>query len=486
MIRQFNILCILLAISLGTSNLCADAPKELVLDMADVNKLAIENNFDIQIYKLDKSISEKELLKAGSVYDTNLAASYKYDEDELERSSVLLGAKTTTNQHSATLDKTLPTGTVLSLSADHVRQASNSAFSTLNPYHESTASVSITQPFGKNLFGVIDRNTVKITGLDVENTGYTSFDKIEQELADTQKSYWSLLLAYKNRELTKEILVSAQELFANNQKNLSVGLIEAPESYATEANLKQRQRDLLFANENISSALNRIRFKLNLRKDAAVLPKDTFMPEKIDLNFDEILKSALSLRRDYKAAKNTIKSMDLYVQIKKNSLWPQIDLKGTFKRNGLDQKFSRSIKEITSRNQPEYILEVIFSFPLENSQARAEYSQKELEKAKALVSLKKIECLIYVQTNDAYTHLINAYDASKLLSQAKELQHKKYLGEKDRFMKGRSNTDRLIRYQQDYLQASQAYLNSLYDYEAALIDLKTAMNKLLQEDEVLQ
>jgi len=483
MIKRLFILCII--ISLFDATAFADSSNEVSIDISDVNRLAIENNFDIQIYKLDKSISEKELLRAESVYNTDLDITYKYNEDRLGRSSVFLGEEIRTNQQTATLTKTLPTGTVLSLGVDHARQASDSAFNTLNPYHESAASVSITQPFGKNLFGIIDRNTVKIAGLDVENTGYTSIDKIERELADTQKAYWNLLLTYSNVDIIDEIVDSAKELFLNSQKKLDIGLIEGPEQHAIEANLRQRQKDALFANSSLNSALNRIRFKLNIDKDSIVMPKDIFSSEAFDLDFNEVLKEALFLRRDYKAAKNTIKSMDLYIEMKKSSLWPQIDLKGTFKRNGLDAKFSRSIKEITSRNQPEYTVEVIFSFPLENSQARAEYSQKELEKAKALVELKKIECLIFVETNDAYTNLKSSFDAIKLLKQAKELEYKKYIGEKDRYEKGRSDTDKLIRYQQDYLSASLSFLKSLYDYEAALIDLQTTMNKLLQEDKAI-
>ncbi|NQT94907.1 MAG: TolC family protein [Candidatus Omnitrophica bacterium] len=479
--RLYRIALIICLISVPNVTLYAQQDA-LELNINEVNHLALENNFDIQVYKLDKRISEKELLKAQAVYDTTLDASYKYDRDKLDRSSVIFGEKTVAIGQSATLEKTLPSGTILSLGADHTRQATDSSFSTLNPYHESTATISVTQSLGKNALGIIDRNTVKITGLDVENTGYTSMDKIEAELADTQRSYWNLLLAYKNVEVTQEIMDGAKSLYLNSQKNFDIGLVEPPELYAVQANLKQRQRDVLLANDKLSAALNRMRFKLNLSKDTVVKPADEFKPEEIGVSFEEVIASALGSRRDYKQAKNDVKAMDLYIQMKKNSLWPQIDLKGTFKRNGLAAKFNDSIKEITSQNQYEYAVEVIFSFPLENSTARAEYSQKELEKAKALVNLKKTECLILVQTHDAYIHAKNTYDAVKLQKEAKELEHKKYLGEEDRFNKGRSDTDRLIRYQQDYLRASLAYLRGLYEYESALINLKTVMNRLLQAD----
>lgn len=479
----FIIIISMVCLQAPTPNLSAEEQRILELDINRVSRLALNNNFDIQLYRLDKSISEKELLKAQAVYDTELDASYHYDEDRLKRSSIILGKKETAVTQDLSLSKKLPTGTVLSLGASHQREATDSSFASLNPYHESEASISITQPLAKNVLGILDRNIIKITRLDIENTAYTSMDKIEQELAEAQKAYWSLLLANQQLDLTKEILDSANDLYQANSKNFDIGLVEPPEFYAVEANLKEKQKDVLLAENGLNSALNLIRFKLNLEKEIMVKPQDSFGDEPITADFDDIIRQALGARRDYRAAKNTVKAMDLYIEMKKNSLWPQIDLTGTLKKNGLDKKFRKSITEISSEDYPEYTVGVNFRFPLENSAARAEYSQKELEKAKALVNLKKLECLILVQTHDAFIHAKSIYGSVGLLKQVMELQHKKYIGEEDRFKKGRSDTDRLIRYQNDYFNAKSAYLKSLYEYQAALIDLRMAMNRLLQEEQ---
>jgi len=481
--RAIKISFVLLFLFGQNALLLGQVQNHIELDIAEVSRMALENNFDIQVYRLDRRISEKELLKARAVYDTGLDGFYRYNEDRLARSSIIFGERTSTVTQGGTLSKTLPTGTALSLGAEHKRQFTDSAFSSLNPYHESTISASIIQPFGKNALGILDRNTVKIAGLDVDNAVYTSLDKIEAELADTQKAYWNLLLAYKDVELTENMLNNSKDLHAANKRNFDIGLVEPPELYAVEANLKQRQGDMVFSKDKLNSALNLLRFKLNLNKDLLIKTKDEFRCEEIEADFRKVITKALKNRRDYKAAKNTIKVMDLEVEMKKNSLWPQIDLKGTFKKNGLDREFGESIKEINLEDNVEYTAEVIFSFPLENNKARAEYSQKELEKAKALVGLKKVECLILVQVHDAFIHAKSLYESSKLLKEAAGLEEKKYLGEKDRFSKGRSDTDRLLRYQDDYLRASVISIRSLYNYKVAVIDLKAAMNNILESEE---
>ena len=54
------------------------------------------------------------------------------------------------------------------------------------------------------------------------------------------------------------------------------------------------------------------------------------------------------------------------------------------------------------------------------------------------------------------------------------------MAEGQRFKRGRSDTDRLIRYQQDFLQAKLKYLDALYAYIAADIDLKLTLNVYLR------
>ncbi|MCK4422596.1 MAG: TolC family protein, partial [Candidatus Omnitrophica bacterium] len=455
--------------------------KRLELDINQVSSLGLKNNFDIQIFKLDNSIGQEELLKAQNVYDTSLDFSYKYEENKLKRASTLLGKRTVAVTEDLTLSKQLLSGTVLSLSTAHSRDTTDSSSSIFNPAHEVSAGVSITQPLGKNAWGVIDNNTVQITKLDTANTGYTSQDKIEIELANIQKIYWNLLLAQKELELAEEVSESAAQLYKTNKRNFKMGILEAPEFYATEANLKEKQQELVIAQARFKNALSALRYRLNLNMDVLITPKDEFDLKQKQAGFEDMVRTALAKRRDYKKAKNIIKQKDLYAAMKKSSLWPQIDLTASFTRNGLDSRFADSISEITSEEYPEYTVGVIFSFPLENSAARAEYSQKQLEQAKALIGLKKTECLILVQVHDAFIDLMSRRDSVDLLEQAKELQHKKYLGEADRFKKGRSDTDRFIRYQNDYLRAKLVYLRSLYKYQEAAIDLKLITNTLLEE-----
>lgn len=455
----------------------------LPLNLQQATRIALENNFDIQLYRIDKRISQQDILKARHIYDTEFSASYIYDENRLKPASTISGDKTTEISKAIDLEKQLPAGTVLSLGLASKKQGSNSPFATTNPYHDSQISASVKQPFGKNKFGIVDKNTIKISDIDVENTGFTSADKIEKELADVQKAYWTVVLNTKKHQMQSDMLELARKLYESNLKNFDIGLVEEPELFATEANLKERQMELRLSQDALDSAQDTLKLKLNLPKDVVIMPTDGLFAENMEAEFEQKLSVALKNRRDYKKAKNEVRSRKLSVELKKNSMWPEVDLTGTFRKNGLNRQFARSIREWHLEDNPEYTVLIEFKYPLENRKAKAEFNQKKLEQAKVLVELKKVECKILTEVHNSVNHANATKDAAFLQREAANLQKLKYEGELKRFTMGRSSTDTLIRYQDDYLNAKLIMLDSFYNYLDALVDLRLQTSELLAEFE---
>ncbi len=122
------------------------------------------------------------------------------------------------------------------------------------------------------------------------------------------------------------------------------------------------------------------------------------------------------------------------------------------------------------------------SIPIENRKARGQYNKAKLEKARALVELKKTERVILTEINDLVTRLGIQAGRVLTLKRVASLQEKKLQAELKRFKYGRSSSDLLIRYQEDVLSAKLAHERSLYNYRVSLIDLKLAQNILLSEN----
>ena len=105
----------------------------------------------------------------------------------------------------------------------------------------------------------------------------------------------------------------------------------------------------------------------------------------------------------------------------------------------------------------------------------------QLEQTKALVELKKTEHKIVIGIINSVEAINNKTEKIKLNQQIAGLQKAKLDFEEKRFASGRSDTDTLIRYQEDLLTAQLVLAQSLFEYKKAIIDLKLAENVLLSE-----
>ena len=154
------------------------------LSLEDVTRLALQNNFDIQLAQYDAQIARSKQGEAESIYDTIFEAEVKYRDNQKARTTTILGTKNLENDYNLSLSKKFSTGTKIDVDMTNARDWSNSVFVTLNPSYDSAFGVTLEQELGKNFFGIQDRGTVKLTKLDIENSRYTSLEKIEESVAE--------------------------------------------------------------------------------------------------------------------------------------------------------------------------------------------------------------------------------------------------------------------------------------------------------------
>lgn len=478
-----SILSLFLYFSLS-DQLFAKERIELELSLDKVSQLALNNNLDIQIAKYDAYIKRNDIYDAVSIFDTILTASIEYEDDQQQRSNTFTGTKSLSSDYEFDLEKKFQTGTTVGIGFEHTRDWSDSSFATINPAHESQASISLKQELGKNFLGLIDRTDVKITKLDIENSDYSSIDKIENYLADVQKAYWKVVLDRHKIKIREEMLDRATSLYKIYQQKIKIGLAENPDLYAAEANMNIRKNELLSSSNDLRIAENDILLKLNMkdRDEVNIIIDETLNIDNAQEQlFLESLKTAIEHRRDYKQALNEVESKRLNVIRKKNSLWPEIDLEASLVRNGVAKKYKEAMDNITDSDNPKYYFGIKFEYPLENTQARGQYKSAQLEKAKSLVLLKKKEREILVEINDATATLNTALEKVENNYRIVKLQEAKLEEEEKRFKLGRSDSDTLIRFHNDLLAAKVSLADSLYEFYSDYIDLRLKENSLLDE-----
>ncbi|HEC68719.1 MAG TPA: TolC family protein [Candidatus Omnitrophica bacterium] len=457
-------------------------PKEVSLSLEEISKLALENNLDIQIAKFDTYIARNNLLETTSIFDTFFSANLSYNQDKKDTASSLLGTKNLTNNYSLQITKKIPLGTELEISAYNQRNWSNSLFFSLNPHTEAGVSLSIKQSLAKNFFGLKDKANIKITKLDIENSEFSSLENIELSLAEIQKAYWELVLRYEELKIKQDMLEQARRLYEIYREKMKIGLAEEPDLLAAQANLALRENDVLEAKLLLRQAKNNLLYLLNITdKDIEIIPKDKLdvLPEEFDLYSE--LKKAVESRRDYKIVKNQVEIRDIDLAIKKNSLWPEIDLEASFTKNGISSHYKSSWSEVSNQDNSQVYIGLKISFPWEKRKEKAQYNKAKLEKAKTLILLKRLERLIFRQINNDVLKVNTLSEQVKTFKEVLKIEKEKLKKEEEKLNYGRSSSDIIIRFQEDVLNSSLMLANSLYAYKISLIDLEQDKDTLLSK-----
>jgi outer membrane protein TolC len=451
----------------------------IILSRDTVMKLAANHNLDIKLAKIDADYARANVDMKKSVFDIIMEASGGYTDNELTTASAFLGSKTTQAAYNFGISKEFSTGTSIEADFDHTRDYSDSDFVTVNPSHESLASLSLRQPIGKNFFGLEDRGNVRIAELNYQQANLNSLDRIEAALAQSEIAYWNLAYSYEAAELNEDMLERSKNLFAIYEDRFERGIAEEPDVYASEANMNISLINYEIAQNRILNASNLLKIRLNLDSGSAIRPSDDLMTVYTKADYLSHLKEAISKRRDYQAALKNLEAQDINLVIKRNNLWPQIDLVATYQRNGIDADAEQSLDNLLDEDNSSYYVGAEVSIPLENRDARAKKKQAMLLKEQTLLNLKKLEISIASELDNRVRQVNLDVEKIKKWEKIVELQKQKLEAEEKRIKYGRSSSDILVRYQNDLLNSQMSLAAAYLDYHISRIELNLAKNNII-------
>ncbi|MBN1794316.1 MAG: TolC family protein [Candidatus Omnitrophica bacterium] len=451
------------------------------MTLDEVMREAFENNLDIKLARIEKAIKGTSLKSAYSIYDTYLDLEFGYTDADRQSASTVSGTASLTTTYEASLKKKLPTGTTLELSNTNKRLKSDSPFVDINPSFDSSTELEVTQSVLKNIGGMIDRGTVRLTKIDISKFDHTTKQRIEETLAGVEKLYWGLVEARKIVQAKYHALEKAQALLDINRKKLETGLSEDTDVYASEANLHLRQIEVLIAENAYEDTLNSLKLALYDFSDEKIVPVESLDVDERLPEEEAVFRQAFAQRRDYLRQKEDVEAKDINIKLTSNSRWPELDLIGSFALNGLDSGSGGAYDVMTSADHTTYYIGAEFSFNLENRKAGSEHEKARFEKQKSLIELEQIEKAILVELDEKLRNLKLALFTVKEAGQVEELQTKKLESEEKKLGRGRSNSFTVIDFQEDLIQAEKEHISARASYKKALVDLELAQNAILNK-----
>lgn len=482
-----GMIALVLLFSMVFSNIRAFGEEKIALSLSACLDIGLANNLDIKIAKLGPLIENEGVRSAKSIYDTIIESSVSYEDDRRARVSTIAGSKSLENNYKLGASTKMPiSGTELDLDYSDKREWTDSVYAVNNPLHTSELSLTVTQPVLKNFFGFVDRADVRLSKIDAELAGIESLDKIEDVVADIEKAYWRLVFAEENIDLRKRLFEQSNELYKIFEEHLKTGLAETTELYEIEANMRIRKAELMVAENDLITASNNLKLFLNEGGDFLIAPGSALIIFGEKIGRAASLKNAFDINRDYSYKKKELTSKKIKVKMKKNSLWPEVDLVGTFAINGVDRKLQKATGKLTTDKHSMFYGGIEVTVPLENREAQSAYNKADLEKEKAILELLQTEKEILTDIDEKVRKANLSLENAKRWTKIKQIEERKFKDEEKKMKYGRSNSKTIIDYQNDLTRANLSEYTAILDYYLALIDLENAKDTLLAKVGVLK
>ncbi len=475
--------------------------KFLNMTLKDSIILALQNNYDIKIAKLDPMMEEKDITAAKSVFDPVFEITGEIADTETpSNSGVLVGIvgqeparfERDTKTIDALLEKLFSTGAMFTLGFNIERSDVNpvSVFTLENPVTQGFIEAKITQPLLRNAGIFYNRSNIYIARNNKEKSILELKEKAIEVINSVQKAYWELVKIIEELRVRNKSLESAEDLLRKNRIQAKVGTLAPIEVLVAEDGVAKKMNDIIEAENDIKNREDDLKLIMNLSNhsilsDAAIIPLDKASFAITDVTFDESIKIALANRPELFKQGLAIENARITVKQTRNELLPKLDADAGIRYSGLSDTFGNASDRIFSEDFQSQFFGFALEVPLGNRKARSNYSNAKLEARKKILERSKQEQDIVVEVRTAVREIKKNVESIKATKKARDLAQERLKAEEKKFKVGRSISLEVLRAQDNLTIAEGKAVNALVDYQISLGDLDAKMGTILEKNDII-
>jgi outer membrane protein len=476
--------------------------KFLNMTLKDSIILAIHNNYEIKIARLEPMMGEKDITAAKSAFDPVLKITGDRDVSELptvNRLTLGLGSgvkisefRQDRNTVQATVVKPLETGGTFTLDLSTAPRIfiDPSTFNPLNPQSTAAIEINISQPLLKGAGIFYNRSNIYIARNDKKRSVLELKKTAIEVINSTQKAYWALVKAIEELRVRRKSLESAEDLLRKNRIQVKVGTLAPIEVLVAEDGVAAKMNGIIETENNIKNREDDLKLIMNLSNhsilsDVAIIPLDKASFKITDVTFDESIKTALENRPEVFEQGLDIENARITVKQKKNELLPQLNAEAGISYQGLGSNLGNSLDSAFSEQFQREFFGVTLEIPLGNREARSNYSRAKLEARQSVLNRNKIEQEIVVEVRTAVREIKKNTESIKATEKARELAQERLEAEEKKFKVGRSTSLEVLRAQDNLTIAEGKAINALVDYQISLGDLDAKIGTILENNSII-
>jgi len=483
------------------------APAGTPLSMDEAVKMALENNLNIQIEKLNPQITVLGIARANAVYVPTFFSNLRRSNTTAPPGDFLSalsagGANVVTNGSFSTQGGIAQQlrfgGASYQLSLDGSRGTTTASGQPFNPQLGSNLSAVYTQPLLRNFRIDTFRQQLALSQNLAAQADIQLQQRVTQTSRNVRAAYYNLIGAIAGLDVAQQSLDVARTSLKNNQTRVEVGTMAQIDIVQAEAEVAANEESVIVAQAQIETAQDQLRaLVMNPSQPdfwtARFTPSEQPVVAQQVINVDAAIKTALQNRTDIRDFKKNMESTDINLQYARNQKLPAVDLTARYGLTGLagtqfqygrnedgssvllgqsSRAFSDALRDVFANDFRTWSFGVNVSYPIGTSNADAAFAQAKLQKQQEQTTLANIEMAITNEVRQAGREVntnLRRIDATR---RARELAQQRLDADNKRFSVGLASTFEVLQSQRDLSRAKTNELRATIDYNRSLVDFE--------------
>ncbi len=436
---------------------------------------------------LDPEISAMQIPFAQSRFDPILSSQAATNHVDRPPSSFFSGGIPIANKRdeiefNSRLSKEWATGTTTSVGYEPSLAylffpAGNSGG--FNPINSSDLVMQATQPLLRGAGRPTNLATIRIAENRLEQSRFEVESKLQQQLRSIEQAYWQLHANHVRRKAIADAIALSYEIVEVERNRFEAGRV----IYTDVARARFKLEDLFQQKLKAEKEIQRISLQIaqltGMEIDPSTMLEPSDVPEWRKPEFDLNAVTAVALRRNpiLLRQRYEIAVRQNQVQVARNQLQPQLDLRSSVRSSGLDDDLGSSLRDMSKFEFVDVTVGLVYARQVGNRAAKSKYRQTELEAVRVRELLDAFERQVGFNIAEALNTLQLSFATfeSSLRQLAESQQWVKLAKLRYESPPIESGPEALLVSLLDYQSAIQSQVDALLNAALALADYNTKL-----------
>jgi outer membrane protein TolC len=398
-----------------------------------------------------------------------------------------------------------PTGTLLNITFNNSRVTTNSTRSLLVPQLNSNYLLQFRQHLLEGLSWQSNRRFIIQARNNREIADVAFRQQIIFTVTQIENMYWNLVNAYESLKAAQRAIQLANQLLADNQKQVQIGTLAPIEVVNAQAQVASSNQNLIIAQTNLQ--LQELLMKNALTKNendpvlasAEVIPTDRMqLPETEPITpLQDLIAEAMQRRPELAESRIDLNTRQISMKAVRNAMLPSLDLVANWGGNGLAgavnpnfQNFGVGSVNATNtgyfdalssvNSNPTYFVGFNLNIPIRNRAAQADQIRSVLEFRQAEARLQQLQNQISVDVRNAQFALQQNRARVDAAMKNRDYAQQSLDAERKKYALGASTTYNVLTQLNNLTTAESNLVTAMAAYEQSRVAMDQVTGRTLE------